>query len=192
MQVRPLVHFFVVEAAVVEHMAPVHEGVKLLVGAHSAVLGGKTVGRQLSVLVGASCSRACLIHRGSEAQSLYAAVVDDELRHLSVGLDHSRLVAVHVDSGNPVQAAHERERSSVVHETRNMTVRLSQAEVMEVVGRCLSTSQVGIYYGHLTLKDAFDPHCFAYYGLHGLLIPSLPSCYRMLGKRCLEVSSLVC
>lgn len=177
----------------IEHMAPVHEGVKLLVGAHSAVLGRKNVGRQLDVLAAASCcSKAYLAHRDSEAQSLYAAVVDDELRHLSVGLDHSRLVAVHADSGVPVQGAHERERNSVVHETRNAAVRLSQAEVMGDAGHCLSKSQAEIYYGHLTLKDAFDPHCFVYYGLHGLLIPFLLSCYQMLGKHYLGESSLVC
>jgi len=187
------VHLSVVEAAVVEHMAPVHEGVKLLVDAHSAVLDRKTVGRQLSMLAAASCcSKTCLAHRGFEAQSQYAVVVDDELRRLSVGLDRSRLVAVHADSGVPAQAVHEQKRSSVVHETRNAIGRLSQAEVMGVAGHYLSKSQVEICYGHLTSKDAFDPRCFVCYGLHGLLIPSLLSCYRMLGKRCLGESSLVC
>jgi len=187
------VHLSVVEAAVVEHMAPVHEGVKLLVDAHSAVLDRKTVGRQLSMLAAASCcSKTCLAHRGFEAQSQYAVVVDDELRHLFVGLDHSPLDAVHADSGVPAQAVHERERSSVVHGTRNAVVRSSQAEVMGGADHCLSKSQVEIYYGHLTLKDAFDPHYFVYCGLHGFLIPSLLSCYRMLGKHCLGESSLVC
>lgn len=175
----------------VAYMAPGYEEAKLLAGAHSAVLGRKTAGRQLSMLAAASCcSKACLAHRGSEAQNQYEVVVDDELRRLSVGLDHSRLVAVHTDSG--AQAAHEQERSSVVHETRNATVRLSQAEVMGVAGHCFSKSQVEIYYGHLTLKDAFDPHYFVHCGLHGLLIPSLLSCYQMLGKHCLGESSLVC
>lgn len=118
--------------------------------------------------------------------------VDGEVHRWPVGLAHIRLVAAHVDSGEPVQAAHDRERSSVVHETRNAAVHLSQAVVMGVDGHCLSKSQVGIYYGHLTLKDAFVPRCFVYYGLHGLLIPCLLSCYRMLGKHCLGELLLVC
>ena len=122
----------------IEHMAPVHEGVKLLVGAHSAVFVHKNVGRQLGVLAAASCcSETYLAHHGSEAPSRYAAAVDDELRHLSVGLDHSRLVAVHADSGVHAQAAHEQGRSFVVPETRNASVRLSQAEVMGVAGHYL-------------------------------------------------------
>ena len=181
------------EAVAVACMAPEHEEAKQLAGAHLDVLGRKTAGRQLSVIAVASCClKAWLAHHGSEARSQYAVVVDDGLRHLSVVLAHSRLVAVHAGSDVPVQAAHERERSSVVHETRNATVRLSQVEVMGVAGHCLSKSQAEIYYDHRTLKDVFVPRCFVYYGLHGLPIPSLLSCYRKLEKHCPGESSLVC
>ena len=174
-------------------MAPELEEAKQLAGARSVVLDRKAAGHRLSVFAVASCcSKTCLVHRSLGAQSRYAVAMDGELHHWSVGLDHSRLVAVHTDSNVPVQAAHERERSSVVHKTRNATVRLSQVEVTGVAGYYLSNWQVEIYYGHLTLKDVFVPRWFVYYGLHDLPIPSLPSCYRTSGKHCLAESFLVC
>lgn len=189
-QVRLLVHESVEEAVAVVHMAPELEEAKQHVDAHSAVLGRKTADHQLAAA--SCCSKICLPHHYSEAQSRYAVGVDDELRRWSVGLVHSHLVAVHIDLGVPAQADHGQERNSVVHETRIAVVHSSQAEVMGVAGCYLSKLEVEIYYDHLTLRDVFVPRCFVYYGLHGLLRPSLLSCSRMLGTHCLGGSSLVC
>ena len=105
-------------------MASELEEAKQLAGARSVVLDRKAAGRQLSVLAAASCcSKTCLVHRSLGAQSRYAVAMDGELHHWSVGLDHSRLVAVHADSGVPVQAAHDSERSFVVHETHSAAAR---------------------------------------------------------------------
>jgi len=103
---------------VVVSMAPEPEEGRQPAGAHSAVLGCKTVGRQSSVCAVASCcSKSCLAHHDSEAQSQYAVATDGELHHWPVDLACNHLVAVHAEPGVPVQAAHERARSSVVHET---------------------------------------------------------------------------
>lgn len=180
-------------AVAVAYMAPEHEEAKQLSGAHSAALGRKTAGRQLSVLAAASCCpKTRLAHRGSEARSQYAVGVDDELRRLPVALARSRLVAVYTDSGVPVQAAHKREQNSVVRETHNATVRSLQVEVMGVAGHCLWKSQVEIYYGHPTSKDVSVPRWFVHYGLHGPRTPSLLSCYRMLERHYLAESFLAC
>lgn len=118
--------------------------------------------------------------------------VDGELHRWSVGFSHSRLVAVHTDLGVPVQGARGREQSSVVHETRSTAVHLSRAEATGVADYCLSNLEVEIYYDYLTLRDVFDPRCFVYYGLHGLLRLCLLSCSRMLEMHCLGGSSLAC
>lgn len=177
----------------VECMAPESEEARQLAGVHSLVLDYKTSGRRLAVFaVAFCCSKTCWIHHGVEVQSQCAVVKDDELHRWFVGLFQSRLVAVHTDSGVPVRAAHAWGRSSVVRETRSTAVRLQQVEVPGAAGCYHSKSEVEIYCGHRTLKGVFGPHCFAYYGLRGLPLPCLLSCYRMLGRHCLAAPSLVC
>lgn len=174
-------------------MAPEPGEARQLAGAHSLVLDRKTAGRRLAVFaVAFCCSKTCWTHHGVEVLSQCAAVADDELHHWSVGLVHSRLVAVHTDSGVPVRVAHAWGRSSVVRETRSAAVRLQQAEAPGAAGCYRSKSEVEIYCGHRTSKGVFVPRCFACYDLHGLPLPCLLSCYRMLGRHYLAESSLVC